>query len=98
MARQRILVIGDLMLDRYIYGGVARISPEAPVPVLDVHREISMPGGASNVAWNIREIGSGAGRGGSSREGPRGRRNEEALGRGGWGWAVFGKAPASGQP
>ncbi len=55
--RQRILVIGDLMLDRYIYGSVHRISPEAPVPVVSVTREKSMPGGASNTAWNIQSLG-----------------------------------------
>jgi len=51
--KQRILVIGDLMLDRYIMGSVSRISPEAPVPVVHVHSEKSVPGGASNVALNI---------------------------------------------
>jgi D-beta-D-heptose 7-phosphate kinase/D-beta-D-heptose 1-phosphate adenosyltransferase len=56
-ADQRILVIGDLMLDRYIYGSVSRISPEAPVPVVQVSRETNMPGGASNVAWNIQALG-----------------------------------------
>jgi len=59
-AHQRILVVGDLMLDRYIYGSVSRISPEAPVPVVHVTREKSMPGGASNVAWNIRSLGAKA--------------------------------------
>ncbi len=54
--RQRVLVIGDLMLDRYIYGGVSRISPEAPVPVVCVTHEKIMPGGASNVAWNVQSL------------------------------------------
>ncbi len=54
---QHILVVGDLMLDRYIYGEVSRISPEAPVPVVQVLREENMPGGASNVAWNIQALG-----------------------------------------
>ena len=58
--RQRILVIGDLMLDRYIYGEVHRISPEAPVPIVHVQREKTMPGGASNVAVNIRALGGQA--------------------------------------
>lgn len=53
---QRILVIGDLMLDRYIIGSVSRISPEAPVPVVHVHTEKMVPGGASNVALNIRSL------------------------------------------
>jgi D-beta-D-heptose 7-phosphate kinase/D-beta-D-heptose 1-phosphate adenosyltransferase len=57
---QRILVAGDLMLDRYIYGTVSRISPEAPVPVVQVTREENMPGGASNVAWNICTLGAAA--------------------------------------
>lgn len=54
----RILVIGDLMLDRYIYGAVRRISPEAPVPVVSVKHEKGMPGGASNVAWNVQTLGA----------------------------------------
>ena len=58
--RRRVLVVGDLMLDRYIYGAVSRISPEAPVPVVRVTREASMPGGASNVAVNIRALGGKA--------------------------------------
>lgn len=59
-SRQRILVVGDLMLDRYIYGGVSRISPEAPVPVVHVTHEKSMPGGACNVAWNAQSLGGRA--------------------------------------
>lgn len=58
--RRRILVVGDLMLDRFVYGHVARISPEAPVPVVQVTRETAMPGGASNVACNIRTLGARA--------------------------------------
>jgi len=54
---QQILVVGDLMLDRFIYGRVHRISPEAPVPVVEVTGESNMPGGASNVAWNVRALG-----------------------------------------
>lgn len=57
---QRILVVGDLMLDRYIYGHVERISPEAPVPVVQVREQSNMPGGASNVAWNIQSLGGRA--------------------------------------
>ena len=56
-ARQRILVVGDVMLDRYLYGAVERISPEAPVPVVHVRSQRSMPGGAANVAANIRALG-----------------------------------------
>ena len=53
----RVLVIGDLMLDRYIWGQVHRISPEAPVPVVRVTRESLHPGGAGNVVANIRALG-----------------------------------------
>lgn len=54
---QRILVAGDLILDRYLFGRVERISPEAPVPVLHVHTEENRPGGAGNVAANITSLG-----------------------------------------
>jgi phosphoheptose isomerase len=53
---KRILVIGDLMLDEFVWGRVSRISPEAPVPVVDVIRESSYPGGAANVARNVKEF------------------------------------------
>jgi len=53
----RILVVGDLMLDRYVFGSVSRISPEAPVPVVHVSSEASRPGGASNVSLNIASLG-----------------------------------------
>lgn len=51
--KSRVLVVGDVMLDQFIWGGVSRISPEAPVPVVDFHRESYMPGGAANVARNL---------------------------------------------
>lgn len=54
--RTRILVVGDVMLDQFIWGTVARISPEAPVPVVDFERENSMPGGAANVARNLTAL------------------------------------------
>ena len=57
--RQRILVVGDIMLDRYVRGTVERISPEAPVPVLRVTEEACAPGGAGNVAVNLRTLGAG---------------------------------------
>lgn len=53
----KILVIGDLMLDEYIWGDVSRISPEAPVPVIDVESRTQVPGGACNVAMNIASLG-----------------------------------------
>ena len=55
-SKAKILVIGDLILDEYVWGNVSRISPEAPVPVVWVNRESYMPGGASNVASNIRSL------------------------------------------
>ncbi len=50
---KRVLVIGDVMLDRFIWGNVSRISPEAPVPVVNVEKEAVYPGGAANVARNL---------------------------------------------
>ncbi|HVI82303.1 MAG TPA: PfkB family carbohydrate kinase [Chthoniobacterales bacterium] len=55
-ASKRILVIGDLMLDEFVWGRVGRISPEAPVPVVQVTGESFFPGGAANVARNLREF------------------------------------------
>jgi D-glycero-beta-D-manno-heptose-7-phosphate kinase len=54
--RKRLLVIGDLMLDQFVWGKVGRISPEAPVPVVEVTGESFYPGGAANVARNLREF------------------------------------------
>ena len=56
-SRLRVLVVGDVMIDRYIVGDVERISPEAPVPVLRQAREYSRPGGAANVAMNLAGLG-----------------------------------------
>jgi D-beta-D-heptose 7-phosphate kinase/D-beta-D-heptose 1-phosphate adenosyltransferase len=56
----RVLCIGDVMLDRFVYGEVERISPEAPVPILRVERESAMLGGAGNVARNLAALGAGA--------------------------------------
>jgi rfaE bifunctional protein kinase chain/domain len=59
VARQlRVLVVGDVMLDQFIWGQVSRISPEAPVPVVDFQRESFMPGGAANVARNLSALGA----------------------------------------
>lgn len=57
----RILVVGDMMLDRYWFGDVERISPEAPVPVVQVRRSDERLGGAANVARNIAALGAQAG-------------------------------------
>jgi D-glycero-beta-D-manno-heptose-7-phosphate kinase len=54
----RVLVVGDIILDRYLWGDVSRISPEAPVPVVDVSRESTMCGGAANVVRNITSLGA----------------------------------------
>jgi D-beta-D-heptose 7-phosphate kinase/D-beta-D-heptose 1-phosphate adenosyltransferase len=53
----RVLVIGDVMLDRYWYGSAARVSPEAPVPIVDVEATDNRPGGAANVALNLAALG-----------------------------------------
>jgi D-beta-D-heptose 7-phosphate kinase/D-beta-D-heptose 1-phosphate adenosyltransferase len=54
----RVLVLGDIMLDRFVYGSVERISPEAPIPVVAVERFIDTPGGAANVARNLAAMGA----------------------------------------
>src|SRR2546423_14577583 len=54
--RSRIVVVGDVMLDQFIWGQVRRISPEAPVPVVDFVRESFMPRGAANVARNLSAL------------------------------------------
>src|SRR5688572_18081347 len=54
----RVLVVGDVMLDRYWWGDVSRISPEAPVPVVRLNKTTLAPGGAANVATNIAGLGS----------------------------------------
>jgi D-beta-D-heptose 7-phosphate kinase / D-beta-D-heptose 1-phosphate adenosyltransferase len=56
--KARILVLGDVMLDRFVYGTVERISPEAPIPVLSIESRVNMPGGAANVARNIAAMGA----------------------------------------
>jgi rfaE bifunctional protein kinase chain/domain len=60
LQRARVLVVGDAMLDRYLFGDVERISPEAPVPVVRVTREEARLGGAANVALNVKSIGASA--------------------------------------
>jgi rfaE bifunctional protein kinase chain/domain len=60
LAAARVLVVGDAMLDRYWYGAVDRISPEAPVPVVRVTREEERIGGAANVAYNVVTLGAQA--------------------------------------
>lgn len=60
LARARVLVVGDAMLDRYWHGAVERISPEAPVPVVKVTREEERIGAAANVAYNVSTLGARA--------------------------------------
>jgi len=55
---KRVLVLGDLMLDKYLWGNVGRISPEAPVPVVDVKKDTSCLGGAGNVCHNLESLGA----------------------------------------
>ena len=55
--KSKILVIGDAILDKYSFGVTNRISPEAPVPVLKIEKEILKPGGAANVAVNVKSLG-----------------------------------------
>ena len=57
---KKILVVGDIMLDKYIWGEVSRISPEAPVQVVNVLKETYEPGGASNVANNVAALDGNA--------------------------------------
>ncbi len=64
LRRPRVFVLGDLILDRYVWGAVHRVSPEAPVQILDVAREEFRPGGASNVAKNLATLGARASCGG----------------------------------
>ncbi|MBS2140930.1 bifunctional heptose 7-phosphate kinase/heptose 1-phosphate adenyltransferase, partial [Escherichia coli] len=58
--RAGVMVVGDVMLDRYWYGPTSRISPEAPVPVVKVNTIEERPGGAANVAMNIASLGANA--------------------------------------
>src|SRR5690554_3725878 len=60
LEHSRLLVVGDVMLDRYWHGGTSRISPEAPVPVVRVEESEDRPGGAANVALNIASLGAHA--------------------------------------
>jgi len=55
---KRVLVLGDLMLDKYIWGNVIRISPEAPVPVVEVNKDTSCLGGAGNASHNLKSLGA----------------------------------------
>ena len=83
MAKTKVLIVGDLILDEFIWGSVERISPEAPVPVVWVERESAMPGGAANVACNVRALGGRANLlGVVGRDGGGRRLKQELEGRG----------------
>src|SRR3990170_8352856 len=69
----RILVVGDIMMDEYVWGDVGRISPEAPVPVVAVTRDTRALGGAGNVAVNLSGLGAGVVPAGLIGAGPPGR-------------------------
>ena len=60
MRSPRIAVIGDFMVDKFIWGGTSRVSPEAPVPVVVSNREEMRPGGAGNVVANLQALGASA--------------------------------------
>jgi D-glycero-beta-D-manno-heptose-7-phosphate kinase len=79
-ASKRIVVIGDLMLDEFVWGKVGRISPEAPVPVVQVTGESFFPGGAANVARNLREFVDRTAVVGMVGKDPGGRRLRALLG------------------
>ena len=76
---RKILVIGDLMLDTFLWGKVTRISPEAPVPVVDIQRRASYPGGAANVARNLASLSTQTGLAGVIGEDVPGRQLVEIL-------------------
>lgn len=75
----RALVIGDLMLDQFVWGDVSRISPEAPVPIVRVRRQESRPGGAGNVVSNVVALGGRAAACGFVGRDPSGRALRDAL-------------------
>ena len=58
LGKLEVLVVGDVMIDRYITGNINRISPEAPVPVLNFTKEENRLGGAANVALNLKALGA----------------------------------------
>lgn len=79
-AGKRIVCIGDVMLDRFVYGQVTRISPEAPVPIMRRTREAAMPGGAGNVGRNLSTLGLRTALIGVVGDDPEGRQLAELLG------------------
>jgi D-glycero-beta-D-manno-heptose-7-phosphate kinase len=92
--KARILVVGDVMLDQFIWGAVSRISPEAPVPVVDFARESFMPGGAANVARNLVSLETPAELFGVIGEDDAARKLQKLLGEQNIGCAGLVKNPA----
>jgi rfaE bifunctional protein kinase chain/domain len=83
LAGVRVLVVGDLMLDEYVWGEVRRISPEAPVPVVEITRRSHAPGGAANVAAGVVALGGAAALVGMTGSDAPGQRLRESLMAGG---------------
>jgi D-beta-D-heptose 7-phosphate kinase/D-beta-D-heptose 1-phosphate adenosyltransferase len=77
--RCKILVVGDLMLDEFLWGKVTRISPEAPVPIVEVQRSAAYPGGAANVARNLASLGAATSLAGVIGDDEPGRRLRQLL-------------------
>jgi D-beta-D-heptose 7-phosphate kinase/D-beta-D-heptose 1-phosphate adenosyltransferase len=92
-ARRRILVVGDVMLDEFLWGKVTRISPEAPVPIVEIQRRAAYPGGAANVARNLASLGAQAAIAGVVGADEPGRRLEQLLSTAGIGTAGLRATP-----
>jgi D-beta-D-heptose 7-phosphate kinase/D-beta-D-heptose 1-phosphate adenosyltransferase len=82
LSGKRVLIVGDVILDEYIWGEVRRISPEAPVPVVEIRRRTYVPGGAANAAANVVSLGGHALLGGVVGPDPPAHRLREALAQG----------------
>lgn len=78
-AKLRVAVVGDLMMDEYVWGEASRVSPESPVLVVDVSRESAVPGGAANVAANVAALGATAKVFGAVGDDPKGRELVQQL-------------------
>ncbi|MBW3599044.1 MAG: D-glycero-beta-D-manno-heptose-7-phosphate kinase [Planctomycetes bacterium] len=78
---KRVLIVGDVMLDEYVWGNVTRVSPEAPVPVVEVERKTYVPGGAANTAVNVASLGGKPALCGIVGRDAHARRLHNALGR-----------------
>lgn len=79
LPKQRLLILGDVMLDEFLWGDVRRISPEAPVPVVELQRQSEVPGGAANNAMNAAAYGSSVAIAGVVGDDGQGRRLREML-------------------